>query len=264
MSNEAQTAIAEALATEVEVEAVATEEVQPTEEVTESIEASEPKEDAFPQKAVNALAKRDSKIGRLTAKNHALEAELQALRNGVSQPKATQDDDFDFDRFDNLGEALKELARIETAKHLAEGSKKLEDNQKQIQQEQWLEERESAVAEKAAEYIKSVPDYQAVLVENADIIDEFPEQIQRVLLEADDAALAFYALAKEGKLEALATMTPTRAAMEIAKAEERGAVLAKTRPISKAPNPITANRGTGAGVELDPTKMSYEQLLKSL
>lgn len=264
MSNEAQTAIAEALSTEIEAEAVATEEVQPTEVESEPTEATENDDGSFPKKAVNALMKRDTKIGRLTAKNHALEAELQALRNSISQPKTTQDDDFDFDRFDNLGEALKELARIEAAKQLAEGSKKLEDNQKQIKQEQWLEERETAVAEKAAEYIQSVPDYQAVMLENADIVDDFPEEIQKVLLEADDAALAFYALAKEGKLEALATMTPVQAAMAIAKAEERGAVLAKTRPISKAPNPITANRGTGAGVEIDPTKMSYQQLLKSL
>jgi len=85
--------------------------------------------------------------------------------------------------------------------------------------------------------------------------------IANILIEAEDANLALYALMKEGNLEALEDMTPAQVIREIARAEIRGEQYLNQNKVTNAPAPVTSARGTG-----NPSKalheMSVEDLLK--
>ena len=83
--------------------------------------------------------------------------------------------------------------------------------------------------------------------EQGDLLDELPEHVQTAFLEAENPALAVYALAKEGKLQTLITMSPYQAAMAIGRAQDRGEALTKAKQVTNAPAPIAPAKGSGQG-----------------
>lgn len=200
----------------------------------------------FPKKAVNAISRRDKQIGKMRAEMQHYRAELEKLQTQAQQqtpkPKSGEPN---ADDFDNYGDYLKAVARHEAKQELAQAQPKQEPVN--VQEQVWIAQREEAVGQQAEALLKTNPEYQQILTENADILDVMPAHIERAFLEADNAPLAFIALAQEGKLEGLLTMSPARAAMEIAKAEARGEALVKAKPITNAPTPISPNRGSGSG-----------------
>jgi len=244
-------------------DAIATEEGAETKE-TKEVEQKEPAKSEddvpFPKKAINALSRRDKQIGKLRAELQQRDLELQRYQQQQSQKQAPDSDVPNEDSFDNYGDYLKAIARYEAKQELAQGTKQQQEQQRSASQQAWIAERQDYVAVKAQEAIDSVPDFQQVMSENVDIVESFPPHIEHLFLEADNAALAFYALAKEGKLESLLEMSPARAAMEIGRAEDRGVAMTKAKPVTKAPTPISASKGTGTvGKTLD--RMSTEELL---
>lgn len=219
----------------------ATEEVKATEETTEEVKPTE--DIPFPKKAVNALARRDKKYSKLQAQHAADLSELQKFREQAQ--KAEIADVPQEDGFDNYGDYIKAVARHEVKVETSEENQKQQEAQFAEKEQAYVAERETYATDKALAAIAEIPEYQQLVTEHADVLQSLPPHLERAFLEADEPAYAFLALAKEGGLEGLADMTPARAAMEIGKAEVRGAALAKRKEITKAPAPLAPVRGSG-------------------
>lgn len=230
-------------------------EVKATEESTPT-ETHEPEDVPFPKKAVNALSRRDKQIGKLQAQLAAERAELAKYRE--QQAKAPQLPSEE--SFDNYGEYLKAKNRAEFEQEQSEKTRQQQERQLSQQREQWIAERTDYAIDKAQKAIQSIPEYKQLLVENADIVNSFPDHVANAFYEADEPALAFLALAKEGKLDALLQMSPSRVAIEIGKAEIRGEALSKAKPVTKAPAPLEGLKGTGGSTKTLDT-MNHEQLM---
>jgi hypothetical protein len=245
---------------------VETQEVSATEPQEQTDEGTQeaPKEvkDPWPKSAKNKVSRLERETRILRAQQREYMAELEKLRQ--PQPKEPQKSNngepVDTD-FDNYGDYLKAVARHEAKQELLQGQQKQQEQTLSAQEAKWVEERSLSVAEKANEIIESNPKYAELLQDNIDIVDTFPPAIERAFLEADNAPAAFIALAEEGRLEALAYMSPAKAAMEIARAEIRGEAMLKAKPITNAPAPLSPNRGTGnAGKTLE--NMKGDDILK--
>ncbi len=195
----------------------------------------------FSKKVRNAFSYRDKKIGRLQAERAALTQELQGYRDKA--PKAA-DNAPKAEDYDDYGKFLKAEILHELNQGKQQETKQQESAQSLEQTRAWATERMSYVAEQERAIATTLPDYQQVVNENAEALRNLPEHLQLALLETENPHLAFYALAKEGRLYDLADMSERQAMMLIGKAEARGSTMA-TRKISKAPTPIDGLRGTG-------------------
>ena len=214
------------------------------EEQDESHQEYEP----FPKKAVNALNRRNKTIAKLRAENSGFTSELQQLRAEVEAlknpaPKEPQEDDFD-----NYGDYLKALATFKGAPEQPQEKplsreEVLQEAQEQIHYQQRMQHMQT----NATQMMQDIPDYQQLHAEYSDVMDDLPEGTVKAFLDADNPAAAFYALAKEGKLENLSMLHPHQAAMEIARAEFRGQqmVEAQKQKVTKAQPPIKGVKESG-------------------
>ncbi len=230
---------------------------QATEE-TVTPEATEPDDTPFPKKAVNALSRRDKQIGKLQAQLAADRAELAKFRE--SQVKSSVPSE---ESFDNYGEYLKAQHRMEWEQENANNSKQQEERKVTAEQEAWHAERTDYAIDKAKYAIENIPEYKQLFMEHADILQSLPPHVERAFYEAEEPALAFLALAKEGRLEALIDMSPYQAAREVGRAEIRGEALSKAKQITKTPAPIEGLKGTGSSSKSLET-MNSQDLLKWL
>ena len=227
-----------------------------TEETTEEAQATE--DTPFPKKAVNALARRDKKYSKLQAQHAADLSELQTFREQAK--KAEIADVPQEDAYDNYGDYLKAVTRHEVKQEASEETQKQQEAQFAEKEQAYVVERETYAIERAQAAIAEIPGYQQLVTENADVLQSLPPHLERAFLEADEPAHAFYALAKEGGLEELASMSPARAAMAIGKAEVRGAAMAQKKQTTKAPAPIASLKGGGKTSKSLDT-MNSDQLL---
>lgn len=199
----------------------------------------------FPKKAINALAHRDRKIGKLKAETAALRAELEQYRSSQANNQKTspeqQNNGPREEDFDSYGEFLIARAKFELKQEQQGETSKRQQAEVDMRKAQWTAEREQVIATKVIEHKKVIPDFETVVNESADIADELPEYIVNAFYEADDGAMAFYNLAKQGKLEELAAMSPYKAAMVIARAQDAPVFQTK----NQAPKPMAPARGTG-------------------
>lgn len=235
-----------------------TEENKATEETT-TPEPSEPEDVPFPKKAVNALSRRDKQIGKLQAQLAAERAELAKYRE--QQAKTPKDNAPDENAFDNYGEYLKAVARYEAKQELSQTSKQQKEAESAAQEEAWISERSAYASERAVKAVETIPDYKQLFMENADVLQSLPPHVERAFLEADAPELAFYALAKEGRLEALLNMSPSKAAIEIGRAELRGEALSKAKPVTRAPAPVAGVKGASGTTKTLDT-MNSSELMK--
>lgn len=217
-----------------------------TESKEDATEQNEPSDIPFPKKAINALSRRDKQIGKLQAQLAAERAELAKYReqqnikpnsNATGLPKE--------EAYDNYGEYIKAVAKYEAQQELSQKQQEQENQKTQAELESWHAERTNYATEKAQKAIETIPDYKQTFMEHADILQSLPPHIERAFYEADEPALAFYALAKEGRLEEIMNMSAARAAIEIGRAEIRGEALAKQKPVTRAPQPIEGLKGGG-------------------
>lgn len=206
----------------------------------------------FPKKARNAISYRDKKIAKLQAELREYQQKAQQQPSQQKESGPREED------FDNYGDFLE--AKI---LHKISGEKKQPNQAPEIntQQQQYIAQRTQDIAAREAEHVKAIPDFQEVMTEHAELVAFFPPEIKQVLLEADDASLAVYNLAKSGDLASLAELSPYRAAMVVAQAQ---AIKPQAKP-AVAPKhiPMQGAKGTGKGssslAELanDPNKL-YE------
>lgn len=227
-----------------------------TPEAKEEVKAETPEAEAdksddvpFPKKAVNAISRRDKQIGKMRAEMAALQAEIAKYTQNQAQPPKNQNvvndgspKEDDFDNYSDFLEA-KLLYKIKQEQTAQEKTK--QEQALSAQKQEWVASREQEIVSKVDAHKEVIPDFVQVIETYADIADEFPEHIVQAFYEADDAPLAFYNLAKDGKLEALSSMSPYKAAMEIALAQNKKAPVVNR--VSNAPAPISAAKGSGSG-----------------
>lgn len=247
--------ISEIVAQEADAPVAETPEIAvPEEEVEPKAEPPKQEDAPWPKKAQNALSRRDKEIGKLRAQLQQLQAQREAPPQ--NQPKSDRPKEADFQTY---GEYLKADALYDMRQELAKDKEASKTEELSAKEREWMAERDMEIGQKTQEYMKAIPDYAEVAQENADILAEMPPHIQKAFYEADDAPMAFYNLAKEGKLEALASMSPYRAAMEIARAEMKKPVA----QISKAPRPMQGATGKGPSSSSLDSK-SPDELMKWL
>ena len=237
---------------------------EPSEPQPEEAQKKPSDEVEFPKKAINAISRRDRQIGKMRAEMAALQAEIERFRSAqVNQPQNQRDPNSPptEDQFENYGDFLEAKLLYKLKAEQAAQAKGQQELAAKTQEQQWAAEREQFISQKVEGHKQTIPDFVQVIEANADIADEFPQHVVQAFYEADDGAMAFYNLAREGKLEALASMNPYRAAMEIAKAQDKKVVVNK---VTNAPQPIASARGNGSGAKsLDNMNWSeMKQFLK--
>lgn len=220
-------------------------------ETTESTKPEVSKEDEERAKD-RKLSKQDRRIGRMTAEKYAMRKELEELREKLKITSAPKEADFEGKPY---GDYLDARAENAADKRFNENKAKDIESRLSADEAAYKEERGRVIAENAIEARKSFSDFDDVLKASKPTLDSLPAEIQELFLEADNGAYALFALAKEGSLRDLGDMTPARAAMIIAKMEDKGLQLSKLKEASKAPPPIETVKGTGASSK-DPTKMT--------
>lgn len=221
----------------------------------------------WPKSAENAISRRDKTIGKTRyelsqerAARQKLETEL-AQYKGKKEPStaAAADDgapkEADFKNYADYMEA-RQAHFID--KKFAELSGKQKEFAQTAEQQKWVAEREMDLKTKAQELAKELTDLPAIAAEYADVVDEYPQYIKNLFLEAENGPLAFYNLAKEGKIETLGSLSHAQAAMEIGRAQAQ----APTKAKSNAPRPLPAARG--AVVHKTLAQMSGGEILKHL
>lgn len=220
-------------------------------------------EEVFPKKALNALSYRDKKIGKLQANlelerqaRQELERKLSEYNAPKQKPGDGRPQESDYTRYSDYMEALSDWKLDQRFKSFEGKQNESATNQ---QEAIWAAERLKNIDVQEAEISKQFTDYHEVEDEYSEVVEALPPQIQRLFLEADNAPLAFYNLAKNGKLEGLATMSLAKAAMEIGRAQTQATPPPK--PQTKAPAPIPAARGS-VPVSKQLDQMTPEELLK--
>ena len=209
-----------------------------------------PEEDfvPFPKKAQNALSRRDRTIGRLQARLREMEAKYNEKTQAEASTKPQEDKGPQEKDFDSYGEYVEARAEWRAEKKLEQkfaerdaATKKTEtNNQFTAEQHQFFAKRVPEIDKKSAEYSASIPDFDDVQEQSLEIVANLPTPIKLAMMEADDPALAFYNLAKDGTLAELATMTPTQAIRAITLASQK----APSKP-TQAPKPLQGVNGTG-------------------
>lgn len=241
-----------------QTEATAPEAVTPEVEI-ETVESVRKKAENRINRLENSRKKKDWQLAETNKQLAELNRKIQEYEAKQNQPKEPSEDDFD-----NYGDYLKAVARYKPQQEKAEPldpNKIKEQAFQEAQQKFYYDQRVNHVAQQAQKAIADSPELSGLLDEYSDVLDSYPPAIEMAFLESDNAPAAFYALAKEGKLEQLAHMTPTRAAHEIALAQVRGENMLKASKMSKAPAPIQGAKPiTPSGRDLNA--MSGKELRK--
>lgn len=242
--------VTEETSPEPEVESTEPDEGQQEEVAAESDE--QPERDEFPKKAVNALARKDKKNAKLSAKLDEAYAKLREYESKSTAP-APKEEDFEGKPYgDYLNAAAKHAASLAINEQTIEQAK---SQQEQLENEM-REAANQAIDESAAVAEKTYPDFasaiQSLAVQDRGdgnkIIPLSP--IARAAFErSDDSAAAMYAIAKEGlqTLNLLNSLPPIEAAMMVKEYEIKAKSLPKIKRVSSAPEPITSARGVASG-----------------
>ena len=204
------------------------------------------------QDLLKKLSKQDRRLGRKTAEKYQMRQTISELEEKLSKLSAPKEADFEGKPYDDWRDAKTEHA---LEKKFIEN--KAGDIKAQLSESEkaWKEERAQILNDNGDEAAKTFSDFHDVMKQSGRAMAALPAEIKDVFLEADNGAFALYALAKEGALEDLADMSPARAAMIVAKMEDKGLSLSKTKEVSKAPAPLEAVKGTGTSRK-DPSQMT--------
>lgn len=249
------------------------EEKQPAEDQKETDEIENDDDDAdddtpFPKKATRALERRNKKINKLRSEKFELEQrlrefELNNQNKQVQQWQPNSGAEPKEDDFENYADYLKALGAYEVRQEYAQREQQSQFERELQSQTNWVNDNVKRVDARVAQAVETIPDLNGLYLENQDVIEGYSDATKYAFLEAERPELAFYAFAKEGRLEELDSYSPTRLAREIALAEIRGEKLSKNRPISKAPAPIKPLK-TGGTRAKSLSDMSPTELLEYL
>lgn len=233
-------------------------EVADIDETTEEEESEEGQADndsnqdggEWPKKAVNALSRKNKLLNKTraelqesNAKIKDLQAKIEAFNNQQNQEvKSVNPDDFN-----TMDDYIKAQMDSLVEQRLKQANSEMEKAQLTQEQQKLTEERDTYIAEQASEASKSIPDFTQTIQPHLQTLDSLPQQVADIFYSMENAPLAAYVLAKEGKLAQLQYANPYVAANEIISAHERGkTMLSKPRKVavSNAPDPIRGSRGT--------------------
>lgn len=229
---------------------------EPAKEPEKPEVAEEPKKDDFEgsQKEANALRRLKNEKAQIRAERNLYREQLQAreaelaemrkaplqptqgvpktLANGEPNPEA-------YANYQDLQDARQDW-RAEQREKAKAGEQQKTNEVSQIKQ--WEDKRMQEIDAQGEEFAKENPEVVELLNEYAEDVKALPQQIKHLLLEADNAPLAFFNLAKSGEIENLGTMTLAKAALTIAKAQ----TMVPEKPKTKAPAPMPTSRGSVA------------------
>ncbi len=225
-------------------------------EQTEQPVKPEGEREPWPKTAQNALARRDKKLARMSRDYETLKRDFDQLREMVKSGGKTPDTEPNEGDFQSYSEYLLAKASHQTRKEIQEALKQNQPDPKVAEQEAWMEGRFQEIGKTANEVKKQIPDF----VDTIDSyeFDDLPQNIQMLLLHAENPPLAAYNLIKSGRIDALASMPEAMAAAEILRAQANNPV----RKVSQAPAPTTQARAVGAGKQ-STESMSVEDVLKN-
>jgi len=219
---------------------------EPESEQPAEVTPAEP-EAPWPKKAENALAKAKGKEAKLKfqleqerAARVALEQRLNANPKPAETKPSGEPKEADYQHYH---EYMRAVQKYDLQQELAGRDTKQQETQQSQQLQAWENQRLDVIDKQAEEFTKQFPEIETIFEENLDTIKEYPTYIKHLFLEADNAPLALYNLAKEGKLEALGTMSLAKAAIEIGRAQTQ----AISKLATKAPAPLSPAKGTGSG-----------------
>jgi vacuolar-type H+-ATPase subunit I/STV1 len=216
---------------------------QPQEDGDESEQGDEAKQSDLPKEVKKALDKNKRYIRNLREREKGLLAEIQKLKS--EKIEATKIDPNSFDG--TYADLIKKESMEEMKALLSQNQQEHKINQLTLQQQQIMAEQDQAITVEAAEYAKQSDDFAKVVPANAEKLDSLPPEVQRMFYELESPSLAVYALAKEGRIEQLAYMSPYMAAAELVQAQSRGQQYLQAssrKQVSNAPAPIQGVRGT--------------------
>lgn len=221
----------------------------------------QPKFDPFTDERVTRKVTRlERTIGKKHAQYKEMQERVQQLEKQLAeqQPKEAQEapaleDAVSVEKWvqDSINYALQQN-QSQKPENRQDPEQLRKEAYEQAQYQLQMQQRQQIIGQKLQEVVKTHPDYQDVLEENADIIDDLPVAIQDVFKFSDNPPLAMYNIAKSGQLEQLAYMNPYQAANVIAAAAQQ-----QPRPVSKAPAPMKGNTGANTG---NTTNMSGREL----
>lgn len=226
-------------ATTPEANQQATEEQKP-ETPEEKPELSEAEKER--KKLENALSYQRKQRAKAQREAQEQRQRLEQLEKELAQFKPKSDNAPKEENYNSYSEYLEAKQEWLLERKLAEREAKAKEATKTAEVDQIRQQQAQALQQKAQEAIKQIPDYLQTMQEHAELIDGFPPHIIEQIHKADNAPLALYNLAKEGKLEELPFMDAIDAAVEIRLAQRT----APTPPKSKAPPPISAARGAAS------------------
>lgn len=224
-----------------------TEEAKPPEE-NEIDESQEPQNKSY----LNALAKSKGKIAKERFLNQEAQKRIAELESRLKAPesKTTPDDgrpkEQDYGKDGKTwGDYARDLAKFE-AKQIAEETKKYTQEQtSKDERHAYMTERVEHAEENSLSAAKAFPDFKQIETDNMGVISSLPQTIKDLFLDSDNPSYAFYQLVKDGQLEELADVSPSKAALMIARAEDKA--LAAKKPKTNAPQPLSAAKGSAQG-----------------
>jgi len=202
-----------------------------------------------------ALARRQrAEYARELRELREFKAQVEASKQPANrEPQAPNIDDFNtLEEYMDARDAYRDSAKLSA------------QNKNQV--DPVIAQRAQEAIAREAEFAKAAPDYSKLVGENADFFQEVGNdpKLRDAILEAENAPLALYALMKEGLIDELYNLSPTRLAAEIAKAEIRGqSYLVQKKTVSTAPQPLATAKGTGLTTK-PVSSMSFEELKKDL
>jgi len=217
----------------------------------------------FPKKARNAISYRDKKIAKLQSQlNEFKQAQEKQPEQQGAQDSAPKEEDF---------ETYSDFLEAKILHKMKQGQAQEQQPQAQQQQPeqdpqvlQMRQQKEQSMMQQAQQYAQKIPDYAQVVEQNAEVLDYMPQEIQDAFYEADDAALAFYNLAKSGDLYTLAEMTPYRAAMVIAQAQQQPNTPQQPQAPQHKPMKGVGGANSQASTGLNAIKNDPDKLMKWL
>lgn len=238
-------------------EATKTDEVK-----NEADPVEEPKEELWPKKAVNALAKAKG----AAAREKSLRLEYERRLAAYAEPAKTEAKGAGAPKEEEFagkpyGEYLTAVNKFQIEQALADRDKKSSQELSVAKQKEWETERDEAFDENVEKATESFKDFNDVIKEHVKGKFLSPQVIE-AFRHADEPAHALYALAKDGMIDGLNEMSPHKLAAAIARAEDKAIALTKPK-VTNAPTPMSANKGTSTGGKsLDA--MSGNELMKWL
>lgn len=254
-----------------QVEEAPEENVEAPEEATEEkdTEGKEETEDGEPKltkQEENAVRKYKGQAKKYRALLREAEAELAALKKSqtTTQDTSGRPKETDYETFMEYNDALMDW-KLQQA---IQGQTNQQQHQQVTQKQQAIRQQQEQLAvAQLNELARTNPDAVKVLESAGNEIGQMPPHIYEIALEMDNAPLALYALAKEGRLADVYNMRPEFAAAEFIAAQREGARLLEaktTQPLAtKAPKPMQPAKGRGA-ITKSLSQMSADELMKNL